>query len=395
MWVRKRFDIGWGNLTTGLCQCLLRPDRPRVMARLHDLWAGEERTLVAFSIRSAFDALLEALNLPEGSEVVMSAITIHDMPRIIRAHGLVPVPVDINPDTLAPEPEALRKAITPKTKIALLTHLFGSRMDVAPLAELLREQDILIIEDLAQGYKGPDYHGDDAADVSLFSFGTIKTTTAMGAALFTVRKPELLAQLRDKQAEWPMHTHATYFRRLFKYSMLKAVSGRIGVSTIVALSRLFGVDYGHLMNASTRGFPGPDFFERIRRQPCAALLAMLARRLQCGSMITLDRRTANGRLMTELLRGKVETPGADVAEHSYWLYVINVADPNATMAKLRAAGFDSTQGDSLIAVPPPEDRADQFPHQAKRILDHGILLPIYRAMTKSGVRKMAKVLTSD
>ena len=51
--------------------------------------------LLTVSVRTAFDAILYVLNLPIGSEVVMTAVNIPDMVKMIRAHGLIPVPVDI------------------------------------------------------------------------------------------------------------------------------------------------------------------------------------------------------------------------------------------------------------------------------------------------------------
>ncbi|CAN0486213.1 unnamed protein product, partial [Scytosiphon promiscuus] len=62
------------------------------------------------SIRTAFDLYLKALDLPRGSRVVCSALTIPHMVDIFEEHGLVPVPVDLDTDTLAPEPGALEAA---------------------------------------------------------------------------------------------------------------------------------------------------------------------------------------------------------------------------------------------------------------------------------------------
>ena len=57
---------------------------------------------MCLSVRSAWDLLLHVLAWPAGSEVIVSAITHPDMITILRAHGLVPVPVDVDLDTLAP-----------------------------------------------------------------------------------------------------------------------------------------------------------------------------------------------------------------------------------------------------------------------------------------------------
>lgn len=63
------------------------------------------------SVRTAFDLYLRALKLPRGSVVICSALTIPDIVTIFEEHGLVLVPVDLDPDTLAPGPGALEDAV--------------------------------------------------------------------------------------------------------------------------------------------------------------------------------------------------------------------------------------------------------------------------------------------
>lgn len=60
---------------------------------------------IAYS--TGFELLLQTLQLPRGSLVLCSAITIPDMLYILRYHGLVPVPVDLSPETLAMDIDVL------------------------------------------------------------------------------------------------------------------------------------------------------------------------------------------------------------------------------------------------------------------------------------------------
>lgn len=64
---------------------------------------------------TGFDLLLQTLKLPAGSEVLCSAVTIPDMIYLLRHHGLVPVPVDLDPQTLAVDVCQLRAAVTEVT----------------------------------------------------------------------------------------------------------------------------------------------------------------------------------------------------------------------------------------------------------------------------------------
>jgi dTDP-4-amino-4,6-dideoxygalactose transaminase len=107
MYSRKRFDIGWTDLLAGLAACTSRAGGEHAAARV-ERWfdGGSGDALACLSVRSGLDLYLEQIALPHGSEVLMSALTIPDMARVVAKHGLVVVPVDVDPGTLAPRPEA-------------------------------------------------------------------------------------------------------------------------------------------------------------------------------------------------------------------------------------------------------------------------------------------------
>jgi dTDP-4-amino-4,6-dideoxygalactose transaminase len=68
---------------------------------------------------------------------------------------------------------------------------------VEPLFERARSLGLFVFEDAAQAFTAPDWRGSAGADATYFSFGTIKTATAMGGAL--VRVPD--AALRTRIGE--------------------------------------------------------------------------------------------------------------------------------------------------------------------------------------------------
>ena len=162
---RKRIDIGWADLASGVMGCFA----PRNDARtsIETTW-DTRSSLACLSVRSGFDALLSVLALPPGSEVLVSAVTIEDMPRIITEHGLVPVPVDMDMQTLQVSLDSLERARTPRTRLLLLAHLFGTRMPMQAVVEFSDKYDIVLLEDCAQGYTGDGWRGDAAANVCLW-----------------------------------------------------------------------------------------------------------------------------------------------------------------------------------------------------------------------------------
>ena len=143
MWVRKRVDMSWFDLNYALMRCSV-PQRSR-RTQIEDNWSARDDALVCLSVRTGFDLLLQAMKLPAGSEVLMSALTIEGMVRIVREHGLVPVPVDVDIDTLAPSIDALRRGVSSRTRLVVVAHLFGGQVDLAPVKEFAREHDLLTV----------------------------------------------------------------------------------------------------------------------------------------------------------------------------------------------------------------------------------------------------------
>src|SRR5215210_8291692 len=200
VYARHRLDLPAGDIFFGVLACSRMWER--LETEISELCSLGDEGLVCLSVRSGWDLWLGAQGLRAGDEVLVSAVTHPDMVRIIRGHGLRAVPVDIDPETLAPRPWMLEVALTPRTRVVLVAHLFGGRMDLGPVARFARERGLLLVEDCAQAFQGPERVGDSAADVSMYSFGTLKTSTALGAAVLRVRDREVLGRMRGKQASY-------------------------------------------------------------------------------------------------------------------------------------------------------------------------------------------------
>ncbi|MGW8257766.1 MAG: aminotransferase class V-fold PLP-dependent enzyme, partial [Thermoguttaceae bacterium] len=224
MWSRKRIDIAWSDLAFGLFQVCFPPMPARITDLLASFWPNPEQILVCLSVRSGFDLLLGALQMPRGSEVLVSAITIPDMLQIMQHHGLVPIPVDLDPQQMAPTMDDWQRAITPTTKAVLIAHLFGARVDTEAIIKLAHQHGLLVIEDCAQAFAGCGYQGHSEVDASMFSFGVIKSNTALGGAVLRIRDSQLLARMRAQQATYPIQNRRLYGKTLVKYAGLKTLA---------------------------------------------------------------------------------------------------------------------------------------------------------------------------
>ena len=364
MWSRKRFDIEWCDLIYAVARCLARVPQ----SESGGLRSTDRGELVCLSARSGLDLVLAAAAFPRGSEVLVSAMTIPDIVRIIRQHGLVPIPLDLDAETAFPPAAQLTRRVTSRTKAVLLAHLFGATMPLDEHLAVARRHNLLFIEDCAQAFRGLASTGHSGADVSLFSFGPIKTATALGGAVMRVRNGELLAEIRRRHSSWAMQSRAAYCRRVIKYMVLKALSCRVPLAWLIMSLRLFGRDYDKILNSSVTGFASDRLFELIRRRPCAALVDLLWRRLERFDARVQRHRAERGRRLAEALRHAFVCPAAYVSPHAYWVFPILTDSPNELRLELFRHRFDATQGHSMVVVDPPPGRDDLEPRETRRFL---------------------------
>jgi perosamine synthetase len=390
MWIRKRIDIGGSDLAFGLTRCFIKGERARLVRRLEKQWPRPEHVLVCLSVRSGLDLLFEALALPEKSEILITAMTIPDMPRIIAEHGCIPIPIDLDSRTMEPLEDSLVRAVTPATRAVLVAHLFGGQVPMEKVLGIARKHNLLVIEDCAQAFAGRDYCGNSEADASMFSFGSIKTATALGGAVFIVRNGLLRARMTALQDRYPVQSRFAYARRLLKYSILTALTYRPAFSVMCRTLRLLRLDYDLILHHSSRGFAGSDFWGRIRQQPCLPLLAVLERRLRTYPPERILARRAQGNSLSVLLHGQFLCPGADALEHSFWVFPIVVGKKLECIGALRKAGFDATDKQSMRAVSAPDGR--QKPLATWAMLEGMVYVPLYPSMPDEEVERMAEIL---
>jgi perosamine synthetase len=386
---RGRPDISWAELAYALARCLL-PDAPaRAQARAEAAWR-EGETLACLSVRGGFDLALQALGLPAGSELLVSAVNIRDMARIAEHHGLVCVPIDIEPATLAPGP-ALERALSPRTRGLLVAHLFGARLPIEPLAHFARRHGLLLFEDCAQAYAADGYRGHPASDVSMFSFGPIKTHTALGGALLRFRDPALLERARALQARYPVRSRTSFARRALLFAALKLLAHPLALGPFVALCRLAGSEADALVTGALRGFRG-DLIAAIRRRPCAPQLRLLARRVARPRPQVIAQRVRLAARLWEAAPG-LAVPGERAAAHSHWVLPVLADDPERLTALLRALGYDATRAASQLAVlPPPASRPSAEAAHAAHMMAHIVYLPVYPRMRDRDLARLARVL---
>ena len=395
MWVRRRLDIGWGDLLYARLRCALpasERDRARARARIEAPWAGDTQALVCLSVRTGFDLLLRVLDLPKGSEVLMSAINVPGMFRLVAEHGLTPIPLDVDSDSLRPSADQMRRVLTPRTRMVVVAHLFGTRLDLSDLRTLAEQHGLLVVEDLAQAFDGVPSALPSGCDVALWSFGPIKRATALGGAVVAVRDPALADRMRGIEAGYAMQSRWRYRLRVAKYAGLKVMSYRLPFRALVKCLALAGHDHDAWLQRRVRSFDAASFPDALRRRPCAPLLGVLNLRLRRFDLSVAARQRERGERLASLLRDVCPVVGCDAAFHGFDLFAIRVDRPRRVIADLSRHGFDAGMRGSLVVC--STGRAGFEAKCAQRLLDEMVFLPLYPAMPDREVERLAAVIAA-
>ena len=104
----------------------------------------------------ALQIAMMGLGLEQGDEVITVDFTFAATVEVIALLKLTPVLVDVDEKTFNINIDALKRAITPKTKAIVPVHLFGQVANMDAILEIAKEHNLFVIEDNAQAI-GADY----------------------------------------------------------------------------------------------------------------------------------------------------------------------------------------------------------------------------------------------
>src|SRR6476620_10164650 len=110
---------------------------------------GSKYAQLTSSGTSALTTALAALGVGAGDEVIMPCFTFVASFEAVLSVGAVPVLVDVD-ESLTMNPDAVRKAITSKTKSVMPVHMCGSMADLDALLEICKQNNLLLLEDACQ-----------------------------------------------------------------------------------------------------------------------------------------------------------------------------------------------------------------------------------------------------
>ncbi|MFH0927250.1 MAG: DegT/DnrJ/EryC1/StrS family aminotransferase [Candidatus Micrarchaeota archaeon] len=110
------------------------------------------------ALRVAIAALKEKRGWKDGDEILIPAITFIATSNVVLMQGLVPVFVDVEPDTYNLDPKQLEKHLTGRTVCIMPVHLAGLPCDMEPIMEFAKKHNLAVVEDSCENmfakYKG-------------------------------------------------------------------------------------------------------------------------------------------------------------------------------------------------------------------------------------------------
>lgn len=263
-------------------------------------YTGAKHVIPCANGTDALQIAMMGLGLKPGDEVITADFTFAATVEVIGLLQLTPVLVDVCPETFNISIEALKKAITPKTKAIVPVHLFGQAANMEAIMEIAKEHNLFVIEDNAQGI-GANYTYADGKKAKTGAIGHVSATSFFpsknlgcygdGGAIFT-NDDDLAHIIRG------IVNHGMYER--YHHDV-------IGVN-----SRLDSIQAA-VLNAK---LPNLDTYNNARRSAALAYSAALANHLN-------------------IVTPKIEGEEDSHVFHQYTLRIVN-ADRNGLMAHLQS-----------------------------------------------------------
>ena len=115
-----------------------------------ETYTGARHVIPVGNGTDALQIALMALGLQPGDEVITPTFTFIATAEVVALLGLTPVVVDVEWDNMNISVEAIRKAITPRTKVIVPVHLFGQCANMDAIMDIAREYNLYVVEDACQ-----------------------------------------------------------------------------------------------------------------------------------------------------------------------------------------------------------------------------------------------------
>ena len=165
--------------------------------------------------RGALMAILNALEIGAGEEILLQEFTCNAAVNPILKLGATPIFVDID-DTLNLDPKDLRKKITRKSRAVIIQHTFGYPAQIDEISEVAKENNLYLIEDCAHslGAKYKNKNCGTFGDAAFFSFGRDKIISSVFGGMAVVNEKKIARKIKEIRDNLNYPKNLWIFRQL-------------------------------------------------------------------------------------------------------------------------------------------------------------------------------------
>ncbi len=270
---RKVFAVLNPNLSLVAClqeiKCLFwnssqAPEK--LKAQLAAYFPKTQQVLLAWHARALIYKLLIKLKreFPKKNQVILPAYTCRVVLNAVHKAGLKAILIDSKPGSLDLDLKQAKAAIKPQTLLFFLQHTFGQHQAIQSLLPSLKQNQVLILEDLAHSFHNPK--SGDIGDFVLLSFGANKLfASSYGGALINRTQLKIETDLHELSL-WLIKV--SHIRSILSYLALKLYALKLGVliakllkfnspalrqvSSFEKLSQLKQIQYFSLANSQAK-----------------------------------------------------------------------------------------------------------------------------------------------
>ncbi|EGY25639.1 beta-eliminating lyase family protein [Desulfovibrio sp. A2] len=322
-------------------------------------FVGAQHAIAVPSCTVGLEIALRAFGIGPGDEVIVPDYTYPATASVVSIVGALPVVVDVDPETMLIDCDALEAAITPRTRAALPVSLFGNPLDYGRLDDIRARHGVRMIEDAAcsLGAAQGGRRTGSACDAAVFSFHPRKFITTGEGGMVTTSNPEMAAWM-DAYKHFGL-TAATP-REGATFASMGTNAKLSDILSAVGLAQMDRVD---------------ELLARRR-----ALAARYVELLDGMPGVALPRTTPGG-------------------THSYQTFCVFIERRDQVMATMRAQGVEAQIGTyALHRQPafgnPATCRLSGPMPGSSRAADRCLALPLFHDMTDDDQRHVARTLAA-
>jgi dTDP-4-amino-4,6-dideoxygalactose transaminase len=220
--IAQALESGW----------LTRGPKTQAFEEMFASYIGAPHAVGVNSATAGLHLALAALDIGPGDEVITTPITYCATPNEIEHAGATPIFADVDPQTYLLDPDAVERAITPRTKALMPVHLYGQSADMDRLRNIARKHGLAIVEDAAHAIETTwrDEKIGTIGDFTVFSFYPTKNITTGEGGMLTTMRADLAERARRlslhglSKEVWKRHGEADtgayrLLERGYKYHM--------------------------------------------------------------------------------------------------------------------------------------------------------------------------------